>query len=150
MISFEKAKGLLQEHLGECSDLVIPTLGMQSKIRVYLDRGAILFKNSRDNVHEIDQAKWDAVYRRREQLTPALKNSTSQYGNPIWSTMPGYLNYITAPYIPAIMRFLEDPENHIVEQININPTSPDPRVNNQLFLDKDDIFKVAYVNLLRR
>jgi hypothetical protein len=149
MISFEEAKKLLRQHLGDYSDLVIPTLGERSEIRVYLYNGLIFFRNSRDNAHEINQAKWDAVYERRQQLPQHLKNRTSQYGNPIWDTMPRFLNHITAPYIPAIMRFLEDPDNYTVEPINVDPNSPDPRVNNDLFPDKEDIYEYAYAKLLR-
>lgn len=108
MIPFNEAKQKISQILEGTSDLVIPTLGLQSYIRVYLKNGQIAIQNSRDNVFYIDEDKWNAVYQRRNNLPAANKNRTSQYGNPIWHDMPGFLSYIIAPYIPAVMRLLEN------------------------------------------
>lgn len=151
MIPFEEAKRLLKEHLGEVSDLLLPTLGGQSEIRVYLGGDNIFFRNSMDNVHEITKKKWDAVYQRRKELPVDEKNKTSRYGKPIWDSMPkDILNHITAPYIPAIMRFLETPQNYQEEKITVNPKDSSQKNITKLFPDITDRLITAIKKSLQK
>lgn len=146
MIPFEEAKRLLKEHLGDASDLVIQTLGGKSQIRVSLGERKIIFSNSRDAVHEVDREQWEIVYQRREELPENLKNKASQYAVPGWKKFPLDLNVIITPYIPALMLFLEKPENFIKERIDYKPDKPDSRIE-QGILKQDKIidFAVNYV-----
>jgi hypothetical protein len=109
MIPFNEAIERLDLIIGKTKELIIPTLGQQSLIRVYIEAGQIVIKNSRENIWYVNETKWNAVYQRRNSLPGNRRNNTGQYGNPTWNTMPDYLNFYLAPYIPAIMRFLEDP-----------------------------------------
>ena len=108
MIPFNEAIERLDLIIGKTKELIIPTLGQQSLIRVYIEAGQIVIKNSRENIWYVNETKWNAVYQRRNSLPGNRRNNTGQYGNPTWNTMPDYLNFYLAPYIPAIMRFLED------------------------------------------
>lgn len=126
MIPFNEAKERIRIFLQGRGDLTIPTLGGQAAIIVRLQDSDIVFYNTRGNLFIINERQWDAVYRRRNSLPANIKNQTSQYGDPRWAEMPNFLNYILAPYIPAIMRFLEENDLPPNRGNNLPPDTPDP------------------------
>ncbi|MEN8857935.1 MAG: hypothetical protein ABF260_07705 [Flavobacteriaceae bacterium] len=102
VIKFEDAVNNIKD-----SQIVIPTLGGRSKIKVEVDNNLILITNSKNNQLGIDKAHWDKIMDRLLELPQEERGMTSRYGvgkhSYSWKDCP---NQVFSIYVPAIIKYL--------------------------------------------
>jgi hypothetical protein len=101
-INFEDALNQLKR-----DEVVIPTLGGRSKLKIKVINDSILITNSKNNQLVIDKKHWNKVMDRLEELPQDERGMTSRYGvgnHPFnWDECP---NQVFSIYIPAIVKHL--------------------------------------------
>ena len=101
-ISFKEE---LNELIG--NEIVIPTLGGKSKLKIKVENNLIYITNSKNNQLAIDEKHWDKVMDRMKDLPQDERGMTSRYGvgrnTYSWKECP---NQVFSIYIPAIVKYL--------------------------------------------
>ena len=96
--AFQKLKG---------NQVVIPTLGGKSKLKINVENNLIYITNSKNNKLGIDKSHWDKVMNRLRDLPQDERVMTSRYGvgkhSYSWKGCP---NQVFSIYIPAIVKYL--------------------------------------------
>ena len=102
VIAFETALQKL-----EGSEVVIPTLGGRSNLKIKVENNLIYITNSKNNQLGIDKSHWDKVMDRLRNLPEDERCMTSRYGvgknSYNWKECP---NQVFSIYIPAIVKHL--------------------------------------------
>jgi hypothetical protein len=101
-ISFKETLNKLNEN-----EIVIPTLGGKSKLKIKIENNLIYITNSKNNQLAIDENHWDRVMDRLNDLPQDERGMTSRYGvgknTYNWKECP---NQVFSIYIPAIVKYL--------------------------------------------
>jgi hypothetical protein len=74
-INFEDALNQLKS-----DEVVIPTLGGRSKLKIKVENDSILITNSKNNQLAIDEKHWNKVMNRIKELPKNERAMTSRYG----------------------------------------------------------------------
>ncbi len=89
------------------SEIEIPTLGGQKKLKVKKEQNFIHITNSNNKSLKVDQNLWDKVMDRMNTLPQEERGMSSRYGDGKnlynWKECP---NRVFAIYIPAIVKHL--------------------------------------------
>lgn len=101
-ISFKEALNQLNGN-----EIVMPTLGGNSKLKIKVENNLIYITNSKNNQLAIDEKHWDKVMDRMRELPQDERGMTSRYGvgknTYSWKECP---NQVFSIYIPAIVKYL--------------------------------------------
>lgn len=89
------------------NEIVIPTLGGKSKLKIKVENNLIYITNSKNNQLAIDEKHWDKVMDRMRELPQDERGMTSRYGvgknTYNWKECP---NQVFSIYVPAIVKHL--------------------------------------------
>ena len=110
-MEYELALHFLSYLLGNNEELEIPTLGGHTEFYVSINNNTLILRYADINIEEIDIEMWNAVRNRRFLLYPNERNISGNYQMHNWPAGDGNPNGILSPYIAAIMKKLEEPEN---------------------------------------
>ncbi|TWW09348.1 hypothetical protein E3A20_15240 [Planctomyces bekefii] len=91
---------MYQEILGTIVEpITIHTLGGQSTITIY-NQDFMVIVNASGNSYHVDEALFNTVYQRYQQLPTEDRVRAGQYTHPLWEDCP---NLISPPYIAAVI-----------------------------------------------